>query len=454
MIEIAVAIFLGAAVEPDAYVLNTDEPVWDTAAEDFDGDGMKDVLALCSDDESDPLVKYVAVFLTGASGAYPESPSAILHLDHTIGTVFLAEVDGEAPKEIVVADHGWAGVYRFAGDHFERTGTTTFASLLPYGAKEPVFLRNAAIDLDGDGIDEWLIPVPIGYEIHHVDGRVAVIRCDVESEVREVGSLYITHKLPAYDTYETSADHKKNLVFLSDEYADFAFGENWQEHKRFRVPKKLDDNWSSSARLDDIDGDGLPDLVVTRTKGTVNLTAVTHVYLAEGPIQYPDEPSSTIETKGALTAPTIVDVDGDEKLDLVFVGFPINIRSVLNYFLRRKVTVRISVHRFEDGGYAEKPTFRKSFTLDAPEGREQVAFTAGDFNGDGLLDAAFGNTGDELTVYEGDVDVFLKSRPLVKLELPTFGIARDLDLDGNGRDDIVIMHPTGEHKRRIEVIVF
>ena len=101
-----------------------------------------------------------------------------------------------------------------------------------------------------------------------------------------------------------------------------------------------------------------------------------------------------------------------------------------------------------------KPTFKTGLLLDAPEGRERVAFTLGDFTGDGRLDTAYGLDKNTLVVYAGEEDRLVSSRPWATFEMPSFGEMRTTDLDGKNGRDLILFHPGGVHKKRIEVILF
>jgi hypothetical protein len=59
-----------------------------------------------------------------------------------------------------------------------------------------------------------------------------------------------------------------------------------------------------------------------------------------------------------------------------------------------------------------------------------------------------------MSFYRGSSREFLSARPWVKLAMPTFGIARTGDLDGNGKDDLLLIHPSGPNEKRIEVVMF
>lgn len=447
-------LFVSATAEPVVYELTADAPVWDIAVHDLNGDGRKDILALCNDHDAQPPRKFVATFLAEDDGSYPPQPSSILNLDQSIGVSFLAEINGHPPKELVAVDHASATWYRFSDKEFSRGGKTPIQTLLPGGSKEPIFLKNAAEDLDGDGIDEWILPVPLGHELHNAHGRIRAIPSDVASETRQAGSTYIIHRLPSFATFKFGDMKNKGLAFLSDDAADFSYGPNWSEHTRFRIPVDLRDKWDSSTTIKDINGDSIPDLMVTQTEGTAKMKVTTHIYIATAPYVYPEIPTATFEKRGALTTPTLVDTNGNGQQDLALIEIPLSIKSMFNYFVRNKLSTRINVHLFKDGGYDQTPSFRTNISLEAPNGREQVAYTMGDFNGDKNLDVAYGSAKNKLTIHPGTAGGGFASRSLLSLELPAFGIARKVRLDKNTRDDIVIFHPGGSNQNRIDVVLF
>lgn len=454
MLSPLIAALCIVAQTPHTWVLNTPLKVWDVETSDMNGDGRADILLMTSDEQSYPLRRELALFLSGADGGYPGSPSVTLPLEPATGAAMLAEVDGASPREVVLLDAGGAQVHRFTGAGFEQTGAPRFPSLLPSHTKEPSFLRHCARDLLGDGRDVWFIPTPAGYEVRRMDGLVAGLSCDVISEMRRGENTYIVHRLPAVHLFTPPGEPVKGVAFLSDEFADFAHGPGWAKQERFRIPVNLEEKWEASARMDDITGGGLPDLVVTQMRGTVNMVAQTQIYLAKEPFKYPGAPSAAFTTKGAVSSPLLLDVDGDKKKDVVLISIPFGVSNFINFFVRGKLAIHAEVYLYNGAGFDAKPTFSTNLTMDAPEGRERVAYTFGDFSGDGRLDVAYGREDDTLVVRTGSKDKFLASDPWVKLSLPSFGNAEDVDLDGNPARDIVLYHPGGPNARRVDVIVF
>jgi hypothetical protein len=214
-----------SAADPAVSSLEADLPVWDVAAEDLDGDGVKEILAFgCA--EAYPPEKTLFVFKTGKNGRYATEPAATLTLKPLVGAGFFAEVDGEAPKEFIAVDAAGAEVFRWKDGAFQSDGVSVFLSLYPNATEEPLFLP-AGEDLDGDGVDEWLVPIASGYEVRNADGLKARVYCDVVSEVSSSSNLTITHTLPSVTAFAVPGQESKAVAFLSDEWADFAHGPDW-----------------------------------------------------------------------------------------------------------------------------------------------------------------------------------------------------------------------------------
>ena len=85
-------------------VLQAEYNVWDAAAEDITGDGVREVLLLTCDELARPLKKELLIFVGDAANQYPEAPSIRMPLPDTVSVLFFAEMDGMPPRELVAAD--------------------------------------------------------------------------------------------------------------------------------------------------------------------------------------------------------------------------------------------------------------------------------------------------------------------------------------------------------------
>lgn len=441
------------AASPQLGVLKTELPVWDVAASDLDGNGKADILALCSDPEKLPLRKQLAVFLA-EEGGYPSAPSFTLPLATETGGVFLAEIDGTAPTELAVTYPEGARIYSYADKNLKAGEEVKFTSLLPSHVEQPVFLKSTASDFNGDGKDEWLVPVATGFEIHSPGGMVARVEADMNNSVESGETNRITHRIPSYTPFQLPDQPLKGLAFMSDKYVDYAYGNNWSEHARFKVPLDLKEKWVAEARMSDIDGNGLPDLVVTQTQGTVNIKGLTQVYFAKEPFTFSETPDVTFPVNGALSSPLVKDVNGDGKSDLLFIKVPFGVKMIMNYLMSQRLSLTIEAHLLKDGNFAVEPDMKSGLTVDAPENRKRVAYALGDFNGDKWIDLAFGSGAAQMVFYTGTPERLLSSKPWQTLDVPSIGEARPYKLNGGEAEDLVIFHPSSAEEKRIDVIVF
>jgi len=453
MLAIA-AVLASVLAQAQHTVLTTQLPVWDVLSADINGDGFKDIVAYCSKDEAEVPEKELQIFLANANGRFGTGQPIRYSLPPENGTAFTCEFDGAPPREIVLLASASAEILRLQERALVSVDQMEFVSILPMGSREPVFLRDAVHDLDGDGRDEWLLPVPEGYGVFGGGRQLATLPAPTSSELRDYSNFQILNRLPAVSTFALPEEPLRAIALLSDARADFAYGDEWQTHVRYTIPRRLDERWDSSASLQDVNGDGWPDLMVTQTSGTVNLKTETQIYLATGPFTYPDKPTATRANSGSFTSAALRDTNGDEKLDLVFISIPIGLGNIVNYFIRKKVTVEASVYEFGPKGFAEKPSRSADLMLDAPDGRERSAYAMADFDGDGYLDACVGTGSEMMSFYRGSSREFLASTPWLKLSMPTFGVTRTGDLDGNGKDDLLLIHPSGANEKRIEVVMF
>lgn len=149
-----------------------------------------------------------------------------------------------------------------------------------------------------------------------------------------------------------------------------------------------------------------------------------------------------------------MDVNGDERLDLIFIRIPFGVKNLVNFFVRGKLAVQAEVHLFDGEKFNQEADYHTSMSMDAPEGRERVAYTFGDFSGDGRLDVAYGSKSDTLAVYTGDPERFIGSRPWQEFKMPAFGTARAYDLNHNKARDMVLFRPGGDNARRVDILVF
>lgn len=441
-----------ALVEADhqQYGVDAGHQVWDVIAEDVDQDGHGDILALCGETEAGKS-RYLVGFMGGAG--YAARPAWQLEIPLACGAVFLAETDGQAPRELVLANADGATIYVFGAKGFQETRHIAISSMLPSASPKLVFTGNLAIDLDGDGRDEWILPMASGYEVRKPDQTIAQVACNVNSEIREGEELRIIHSYPRTVVFDFGDDGRKALAFVNDENIDFAYGDSWSTRKRVRLPANPGEQWRTVVQLIDLTSDSFPDLAITHMRGSPDAEVRTQLYTAVEPFQYSESPVTTFEEKRVLASPYFRDFDNDGDADILFIKIPIGIRALINYFLTRRVQVNAELY-LNDGRFDPEPVFSESLGLQAPDGDEQVAYAFGDFNGDGLVDVTFGTDTETMAVHVSGKDRFLSRHPWATVSVRPSGIARPYTLDPGRGQDLVVFHPNGPNASRIDIVIF
>ena len=191
----------------------------------------------------------------------------------------------------------------------------------------------------------------------------------------------------------------------------------------------------------DIDGDGRPDLVVGVLGGAFNpnTTSIDNLHALfqreDGSFEHTTSRLVSMIDVGSESVPVLVDLDEDGDLDLV-VGNKIDQDDTQNGSL----TV------FRNDGSSTSPSFRHSGRLEIGGGYHPFpAF--GDLTGDGRLDMVLGTWSDELRFLEntGAAAVEFTVRDSVAARIPrgrntapTLG-----DLDGDGDLDLLVGESSG-----------
>jgi hypothetical protein len=452
MLITTILLQVALAIEPIHQTLSAPRDVWDVTAQDLNDDGKLDLVALYGERDASVDKKGLCVYIAKSTGGYAKQATFDFPLDENTGNVFFAKRDGRS--QLVVTTKDGATQYKYNGDTFVESREYSFSTLLPMHTREPVFLRYISHDLDGDDSDEWILPVVDGFDVWGNDQNLAHLDADIFSETFGYKGMNVTHRIPAVLVFERPGESRKALGVVGERGVVFYYGDNWETSKRYDLPEQSKEQWDRFATLADINNDGNPDLMVSSTKGTANIEVRIEIFLADGNLKYPAKPTFEYTTKGGLATPILMDVNNDEKLDIIVRGFPISLRNIANYLFRKKITMKIDMHLFKNTTFSKKPSYTSNISSEVSEGREENAHTYGDFDGDGKKDIATSTRSDTLSIFTHSKGRAINSRAWKTIKVHTFGVARISDLDANGKDDIVIYHPRGDHQKEIDIIRF
>jgi hypothetical protein len=146
------------------------------------------------------------------------------------------------------------------------------------------------------------------------------------------------------------------------------------------------------------------------------------------------------------------DLDGDGREDLVAITLDFSLVPLIFQALAfRRISLRMDFHPWcqeDDGSFSEVLGLDLSgkFTIKFKNTQiKHLSQFAGDFNGDNRRDFVQLGRGKKVTIHQGGAGCTYPVSPDRKLQFARepkhLGLVRILDLDGNGRSDIYVVHP-------------
>ncbi len=242
----------------------------------------------------------------------------------------------------------------------------------------------------------------------------------------------------------------------------------------FGVGKKTKGTVLHSLR--DLNGDGIADLTTLTLSGrSVNKQrSVYEVHFGAGTAEAPAGAAfargadAVIRPRGkggamqpwGYSVQWFDDLDGDGRVEILFREVTVGLGGMARALVGNSVPINLEFYRLENGSYPDKPTFKRKIRRFAPfAGLGNVYFPpvlVGDVNGDRRSDLLVGESPKELQVFLGVPGSGLfAQRPLkVAVALPSDERnARLVDLNRDGKQDIVAHHPSAKGPNRVVMLV-
>jgi hypothetical protein len=273
-----------------------------------------------------------------------------------------------------------------------------------------------------------------------------------------------------YPQYGNSQFTRKATLLAINEAIS---GTDWW-NKRDESGEKLDQSdleYRKLEELRDVNADGIVDMVVRYTKASGVLDRVNdyEIFLgkkSEGILSYAQEPDSVIHAEGTLTGLEFVDIDNDDKLEVLLAGFDIGLSQIIGALVTGSIDQDVYVFKMsEQDKFLTKPTIKKgvelTFSLSSGQSGSAVVKLA-DLNGDGLKELVLSDDDDELKIYLGrkpnkKKKSFIKRSVSYSTQLPKDGnLVMVEDLNGDGKDDLLMKFSRldGEDKAKQFKVLF
>ena len=205
-----------------------------------------------------------------------------------------------------------------------------------------------------------------------------------------------------------------------------------------------------------MNGDRFADMILTLTKGTgkfLERKIIIFIFLNQQNPDYPysPQPDQTIALDGITPGVNIEDVNGDGRGDLLFSSIRVGFWNIVKNLISKQVNLDTSIYLIRSNNqYPTQPDFsqKTSYRIDLTHG---IRFHGtwptlrGDFTGDGHRDLLIARDG-KIAIYPKNKEGDLFSKPLPQSGVFTSAYMHIVDLNSDGRDDILFYEKNRDGK--------
>lgn len=415
---------------------------------DLDGDGGNDLL-LFHRPSKESYEKSCSVYFHDGKSYIADEPLEI-QLGQEIGAICIADVDSDGRDELCAFDADGMVVFGLdEGRSIESKRALQERTILPAATRRMAAV-NWIADADSDGRADVVLPLTNGFGLFLRDGdggfaAAQTLRLPTRANVTgEGGQGYISYRLPAIDFSDFDGDGRTDIgAFDYEQMSFFLAGNGDAPHRFIASPliRKFTKDFMGAADYSDLNADGVPDATLVLMSQKKNLQSEVRIYFGGSDLSYGDEPSNIYPGDTSLILPMFLDATGDGKMEMLLQNVDVGFGFFLNYFLRNRIRVDIELRKLDKNGiFEEEPMLRRAIYIRASETGAEPARGTGDFNGDGLDDLVVGTTEESLSFFLSDEETIMPRQPTFKLSVPAYGKLKILNLNGDARDDLIILY--------------
>ncbi len=460
--------------------LNLPSELSDFMMADFDGDSLMEILALCADRYAPVPIRKGCLFYQ-SDGAYRSDPDLVFDIPPDAVVFDIGDIDGDNSPEILYLSY--EGLYAL--------------KVTDGGVEDPrlVIGRTSIFYLPtNESISYWdfyrvspqsnrtflLIPTFSSLSIYSVgNGRISPVtdipiqhRATAQSpgisEMRDRMALTYQYSLPVIEFCDYNGDGVEDIFVIDDTRMSIFAGTfqggflKDQDDRSYENlwPEAEGGNTEFNLQVQDLNGDGLADLIVSLISGGVkSLESNIKIYLCNAREGYNETPSFSRNISNSAGTTYLHDLNNDGRVDIVIPALKIGVTALMKMLILSRLDLGLDIYLQDVGGrYPDEPSLSTSIsaTVDLNSGNisygENIAVT-GDFNGDNLSDFLI-ETGDgTLDIYFGAIGTVLAGKPGWSYRLPKPSSILAADCDNDGISEILAFYGSAEDDRgKIRVV--
>lgn len=380
-----------------------------------------------------------------------------------------AQLAGYADKQLLLLTT--EGVSRFDAQAQGFTPLFTSPSLYPVADTKRLWQLDIVTDVNDDGLSDLLIPDFVYYHLYvqNAQGQFTHFRLPVESQSNLWGKEPNFLPRKAY-VFDFTLNGKMDIVFVRDDtLVVFAQNEDGgfsdsagvfkpgpvissDKHANVRTNEGRDFSQLVINRvhdLQDLDGDGLTDLVIRREAFS---SAVEQNYSyrihygrrSDTGLVFEPEPDTQINTQGIQFESVFADINGDGRKDFYTPSASFGVGTIIRALVSGSANLDIQFYLMDEArNFASKPDHNQRASANVSITRGSVdlpLFQVARLDSSGHKQLIIGENQERLRIYPpGNSRLFSNTSLRFSTPLPKDGRrVKVIDVDNNGLDDLVL----------------
>ncbi|MCB9651825.1 MAG: VCBS repeat-containing protein [Deltaproteobacteria bacterium] len=465
---------------------------------DLDGDGFTDLVVSYRRGSGPVAKRFLAVFFRGEDG-YPARPQLAYEAPDRAAAFDVGDAVGDARDELVFLTSTGVFVQPFEGRKPKPATRLVAAPTLVSGPEaEDLITWDFLRRFPGRPAPMLMVPGRRGLRVYErrpgAEGKAdtfevwADLRLDLESYYDAESATYrrsgrggssgrpysfrVTTVVPNLEWVDQTGDGRVDLVtYYEDRVALFPQREDgtlsptptYRHWFKVLTPDELASrDVQVSARVRDLDGDGVADLVLGKIGGGVT-TLSTELRLHRGLKGggFAEAPEQVFKDAGFAALSDFVDLDGDGALEMVHPLSEVSVMSMSRALLSQSLSLDVRVReRGEKGFFEPKPVqvLETSYGLDLSVGaaiKGAAPIFGLDFTGDGVPDALLSEGGDALALWAGKKGGAARFEDThIRLEAPGSNTTQPIPARTNGGPTDLVVYYVAHKTLATRLFVF
>jgi hypothetical protein len=468
----------------DRATLSTEGKIVDGIVEDLNDDGLLDILAVYTTGHQPHTQRWLAVFWQKEAQMFDSSPNQTWKVDPRAAILDVGDISSDPGQEIVFLAQDGIHFYRQKNGAFVKESRKLIETKTIFSLAEDDDLPtwDFARDICSHAGDEILIS-RFGEVELWCRGEDGTYQLRQKFPVKTTARLYAEtpgenysyslradYRVPKIGCKDFNNDHNTDVVICWEDNLDvflqrgdgtFPSSPDYQLRMSLRTEEELETHEVDVLlTVHDLNGDGQLDIVANKMKGGLdNAMTETSLFLYHTESGFKEIPDQFMIAEDAVSEPYLVDLNNDDRPDLIQPEVKMGIKSIVSMLLMKKFNINFLVFLNRGSGlfstepdYSTKVGFKIDFTRRGGRASPLIEF-GGDYNGDGRKDLAVGTSEEELSIFFGDKHKVFTKKPQVVEMVRTSSHAVAKDFNGDGRAELLLYYPDQKELKN-HIVIF